>query len=102
MTPYTGIMNEILPCIVCDKEFESPVGKRNESNLPWQGVIFYSQGNYGSQIWDSLFGKVELQINVCDSCLRTAASNDKVYVVKESVERTLHTEHWNPSRTYEG
>ncbi len=60
-------------CISCDKQLRS---SRDNSTLmptdygPSSGVIFYTTGNYGSSVFDSIMGEEKLEIVVCDECLK--------------------------------
>ena len=54
-----------LPCIVCDKPLESALGDDAE-NQPYAGTAFTSQGHYGSTVFDSDGGYLEL--NICAEC----------------------------------
>jgi hypothetical protein len=98
---YEGIKNQILPCIVCDAGFESPVGSKNESNMPYQGTVFSSHGNYGSTVWDPMWKKTTIEVNICDDCLKKAAREDKVYVCTVKEDTTYTTALWDPSKDYQ-
>lgn len=57
-----------LPCFKCGKELVNALPNETD-NLPYEGTIFTTEGNYGSTFWDSFDGE-EIVINICDSCLR--------------------------------
>jgi hypothetical protein len=64
-----------LPCIVCDRQIESM--DDSYINSPYGATAFETQGHYGSTIFDPMNGTY-LELNVCDSCLRRLASEEKI------------------------
>lgn len=69
-----------LPCIVCRKSLEyvwrhvSDEFEEQGKNQPADGLAFYTTGNYGSEVFDSINGRRFITINVCDDCLIKTAS----------------------------
>jgi hypothetical protein len=61
-----------VPCIACGKEMDSAANDPHFDHVPGDGVIFHSGGNYGSTVFDSFDG-FQLQVVVCDACLKTYA-----------------------------
>ena len=73
-------------CICCDKKLESasPV---DEQNSPIDGGIYLrSKGNYGSAVYDSCCNPEEIELYICDECLK--AKKNFVYKVLPAVTRT--------------
>ncbi len=60
-------------CVSCDKKLE-PVNDdgRFSPYQPWKGVVCTTEGNFGSQAFDSIRGTEELIFALCDECLRKA------------------------------
>jgi hypothetical protein len=57
-----------LKCIACDKTL-NPC--RDETPLqPIGGIMCYSQGNYGSTVFDSIDGSETLHFVLCDACIK--------------------------------
>jgi hypothetical protein len=84
-------LGPVPPCIVCDRTFDSSTdaidcGDRgvdaegNEGNwlMPSGGTLFYTYGHYGSTFWDSITGADELQLVVCDACLKAKVNSLRV------------------------
>jgi len=61
-----------VPCIACGREMDSAANDPLFDHVPGDGVIFHSGGNYGSAVFDSFDG-FQLQVVVCDACLKTYA-----------------------------
>jgi hypothetical protein len=57
-----------LPCIICDKQLDSAANDPAFDRVPYGGTIFYTNGHYGSTVFDSLDGEL-LEIVICDKCL---------------------------------
>jgi hypothetical protein len=72
------IAGRALPCIVCGKQLKNVT--EGVANQPSDGVAFVSPGHYGSVAFDPLDGS-NLEINVCDRCLRAAAEARRVLFV---------------------
>ena len=61
----------MLKCFVCATELDNVVD--DAVNQPSDGTEFTTYGHYGSTFWDSFDGE-EIVINICDDCLRIAAT----------------------------
>ena len=63
-------------CFVCDAILGSSIpGPDDLNRAPSRAVVFYSRGNYGSQIFDieiyEQYKNVRLEIYICDVCVST-------------------------------
>jgi hypothetical protein len=65
--------DKALPCIVCDRELTNIDGPNQPSN----GIAFSTPGHYGTTVFDPMDGS-RLEINVCDPCMRGAATRGQV------------------------
>lgn len=64
-----------VPCLVCGKTMESsPTSQTQPSN----GVTIHIFGNYGSEVFDPTDDANWLQATLCDSCLRSAITAERV------------------------
>lgn len=72
-----------LTCIKCDKQPESAIGEDTEGNQPYAATAFSTYGHYGSTVFDPcMVGHPhQLEINVCDDCLRVAIKKNQVLLV---------------------
>jgi len=61
-----------VPCIACGKELDSAANDPAFDHIPYAGTMFHTGGHYGSTVFDSFDG-FQLQIVVCDACLKTHA-----------------------------
>lgn len=75
----------IAPCVICGKEFESA-----GDSMPYKGTMFYSDGNYGSTVYDPMDGSY-IRINLCDPCLIEAGSKGRVIAGRST--RPIKVEH---------
>lgn len=77
------MMKEVptLPCIVCAKKLKPAVD--NELNQPNDGLAFCTYGHYGSTFFDPMDGS-QLEINICDSCLKKRAAEGFVLEFKDA------------------
>lgn len=55
-----------LPCIVCRKVLSNVF--EDAHNQPDKGMVFNSNGHYGSTLFDEMNGSY-LELNICDSCM---------------------------------
>lgn len=69
---------DALRCIRCDKKLVN-VALDVPFNQPNDGLAFSSDGHYGSTAFDPM-DLSELEINVCDDCLRELAGPDNEYI----------------------
>ena len=63
-----------LKCVVCTGNLEPVWDEKTfpedkDVNQPWAGTTFYSEGQYGSTVFDPMNGNF-LEINICDNCLK--------------------------------
>lgn len=56
-----------MKCIKCHKTLDE-IG----DNHPSGGVACHSYGNYGSTVFDSIFGEEHLVFFICDECLEVS------------------------------
>lgn len=89
-----------LPCIRCGKQLYQamngdPVDQTFE-NQPYNGTAFYTQGHYGSTVFDEMHGET-IEINVCDVCLLDAAKEQRILYYRRR-QKTEWTERqfWVP------
>lgn len=68
-----------MKCLCCGKQLEC-VHPTEAPNQPSDGIIAYSCGNFGSGVFDSIYGEEQLVFYVCDECLRARKSRMFVYV----------------------
>lgn len=72
-------------CFVCDKQLKSAVNskvKQKFEDPPDGAVCFSSHGNYGSTVFDPVFEPYNLEIAVCDECLKKR--------IKRTIRYTKH------------
>ena len=62
-----------MKCIKCRKSLDE-IGE----NHPGGGIACHSHGNYGSTVFDSIFGEEYLMFFICDECLE--ASKEHILV----------------------
>ena len=84
------------PCLVCGKALEDAFAADQDWNQPNDAVAFTANGNYGSTVFDPIDSLEALDINVCDTCLLTAAAQGRVQRVirfrpVKELNRTLWT-----------
>jgi hypothetical protein len=79
---------KVMHCIKCQKTLD-----KIEENHPGGGIVCHSYGNYGSTVFDSVFGEEYLVFFICDECLK--ASKEDI-LVKQKDKPHL------PFTTYEG
>ncbi len=80
-----------LPCIVCDKPLEDAMSE-TEGNQPYAGTAFTSQGHYGSTVFDSDGGYLEL--NICAEC--SIAKKNSIFHVTERLPIVRQQYDYNP------
>lgn len=67
-----------MKCFKCEKEMESAVVNGDPWEMPSGGVQFEGGWNFGSSLYDAMFGDgIHVEIVVCDECLRTALPDMK-------------------------
>jgi hypothetical protein len=74
-------------CIKCHKTLDE-IGE----NHPGGGIVCHSYGNYGSTVFDSVFGEEHLVFFICDGCLE--ASREHILVKQKGKP-------YQPFATYE-
>lgn len=63
-------------CFICEKVLKRVLeGRDSESVQPYDGLMFHSNGNYGSSLYDPAFsaisgGAPKLVIVICDECMK--------------------------------
>lgn len=74
-----------VPCIICDKELDHVFHQRPPNvlgdellNQPSDGLVFRSNGNYGSTIFDPINDFESLEIAICDDCIKEKRKEKKV------------------------
>jgi hypothetical protein len=72
---------DCLPCIVCGKALRNTF--EDAENQPDGGTAFQTHGHYGSTVFDPMDGEY-IEINVCDACLRSAASQQRVLAGRDA------------------
>jgi hypothetical protein len=70
---------EAIPCIACGARLGRSDDQHADINQPYGGTAFYSDGHYGSTVFDPIVSGDRLHIVVCDDCLKRAAAEQKVY-----------------------
>lgn len=68
-------MTKALSCVRCDRDLYNAAP--SAQNQPGEGLAFTTRGHYGSTVFDPMDGSM-LELNVCDSCLRTVAAVKQV------------------------
>lgn len=89
---------EAIPCIACGERLERAT-EESDVDQPYAGTGFYSDGHYGSTVFDPVVSGDRLHIVVCDDCLRRAAEEQKVYtnvayVVVEEADYVIVGRQW--------
>jgi hypothetical protein len=70
-----------VPCLICGRNMESsPVSETQ----PSEGVTIHIFGNYGSGVFDPMDDANWLQAALCDGCLRSAITAERVLYVWRS------------------
>ena len=62
----------VVACIVCEKEVERV--DQDSPTQPYGGTSFYSDGQYGSTVFDPMDGQY-IHIILCDECLMNRKEN---------------------------
>jgi len=90
-----------LPCIRCGKQLRQiwdksePVSESLE-NQPYNGTTFYTNGHYGSTVFDEIHGET-IEINVCDTCLLDAAKEQRIlYYRRITRSEWIDRQFWTP------
>lgn len=90
-----------LPCIRCGKQLRNiRMGEEKksipETNQPYNGTAFSTNGHYGSTVFDEFHGE-RIEINVCDVCLLDAARENRV-ISYRALQRWQYSEYefWVP------
>jgi hypothetical protein len=65
------------PCIICGREFSNVVSTEQCPNQPYEACTFNARGHYGCTVFDEFDG-AQLEINVCDECLKAARTKGHV------------------------
>lgn len=77
-----------LACFRCGHDLEPTwEGSRDA----WGGTTFRSSGNYGSTVFDPMSAAEELEVIICDGCLRTVAR-----LAPHLVRLLKHAKHFPP------
>lgn len=87
--PYIVPTSMIVPCIRCGTLPEA-VNPACGDNQPYRATAFHTDGHYGSTVFDPMGGE-QLEINVCDDCLRVVARDRLVLHHHDSGPTT----HWD-------
>ena len=70
-----------VPCIICSKMVERWDEREGEwigkkwTNAPWQGVYILTNGNYGSQVFDTAVSLQYIFFVICDECIIRKSSS---------------------------
>jgi len=88
-----------LPCIRCGKQLRNAMSMQKgvpETNQPYNGTAFVTNGHYGSTVFDEFHGE-RIEINVCDVCLLDAAKENRVLSYR-AIQRWEYSERefWVP------
>jgi hypothetical protein len=68
-------------CLCCDKELEATSLSENEPPcMINDGVKCYTHGNYGSTVFDPVYGDYRLVFYICDLCI--SSRKDKILHVQ--------------------
>lgn len=73
------------PCLVCRKELWNVFTGNNQ---PCDACTFNSHGHYGSTVFDEMDG-AQLEVNICDACLKEAQAHGIVGYWPGSPKRKL-------------
>ena len=77
-----------LPCLICGV-IKDPVLGCSDQNHPENASCFQTEGKYGSQVFDPGDGS-EIEITLCDNCLKRAIRQQRVYFYTKDDENHLH------------
>jgi hypothetical protein len=89
MTEHTEAVKP-LPCIACGKV---PNAVFDGERQPYGATTFYSQGHYGSTVFDPMRGSISITVNVCDDCLRSR--EQRVLLVTKDTRTTYEYAPWS-------
>jgi hypothetical protein len=67
-------------CFCCNKELEATLTENEPPSMISGGLICYTHGNFGSTVFDPVYGDYRLVFYVCDACM--TARKEKVLHVK--------------------
>lgn len=89
-----------LPCIRCGKQLKQCMNKEpvaeSFENQPYNGTAFYTNGHYGSTVFDEMHGET-IEINVCDTCLLDAAKEGRIlYYRRRQTTEWFDRKFWVP------
>ena len=82
-------MKDTVDCVVCGKRLEPVFDCLH--NQPNDGIVFTSQGNYGSTVFDPFDGTA-VSVNICDSCFKKAVKKGFVVHHNTSGDEKIMTE----------
>ena len=71
-------------CFCCNKKIKSV--DINIEDPPYDAVCFSSNGNYGSSIFDPYEENAEIEIYICDTCLKKKAKLSYYYEKETKTE----------------
>lgn len=76
------------PCLICNAALDSsaPSEPGDGPATPSGATIFVSHGNYGSTVFDPIWGSPFLQVNICDGCLLSRVG-DRIQLVTKTEPR---------------
>lgn len=84
-----------MQCLVCRKQLDS---MRSDGQLsPSAATVFYSHGNYGSNVWDPGSDAAHLELFVCDGCLVERA-DCVLHVTPGARRQDNHYRIWDPRK----
>ena len=90
---------EALPCVACGKKLAALVNEDEVILQPVGAVTFTGPGNYGSTVWDPMTSDF-LIVNICDDCIRGAATKRAVQMAQPRPQPTTHIVHFfDPERS---
>lgn len=78
------------PCAVCatDIEFDT------NHNYPAGALWFTSSGNYGSRLFDPITGDQQLEILICDDCVKAMGDRVKAFTRHTMTHRRSMPRPW--------
>jgi hypothetical protein len=78
-----------MKCFKCDKPLKKavPDSVADDPNIqPDYATMWHSHGNYGSTVFDSIYGEEMLVILICDDCLVNHAKKSYAFKDDKQVE----------------
>ncbi len=69
-------------CFKCKKIIKSAIINSDIWEMPLNAVVFRGGYNYGSSVYDSLVDGIQVEVIICDDCLRKNKNKSLIRNIK--------------------